>query len=130
MSDKIKYELEFMVKSSSKVLYNCISTPSGLSEWYADDVNIRNDIYTFFWDGSEESAKLLSKKSNDFIKFQWLEAWEEGEDGFFEMRIKIDPLTKEVALIVTDFGDDEDEVEEGKLLWESQVDKLKRILGG
>ncbi len=127
MSEKEKFELEFIIKSSAKVLFNCISTPSGLSEWFADDVNIKKDVYIFFWDGSEEEARLLNKKSSEYIRLQWLE--DEGEDFYFEMRIKIDPLTRGVALIVTDFAE-ADEMEEQQLFWTSQIGKLKLILGG
>ena len=128
MSDKIKFQLEIEVKSSTKVLYNMISTPSGLSEWFSDDVNIKNDVYTFFWDGSSEEAKLLTKRKGESIKFQWLEDFEEGEKTYFEMAIKIDELTNDVALIVTDFAE-EDEIEESKLLWTNQVNDLKKVIG-
>ena len=73
MDDKIKYELEFPIHASPAMLYTHISTPSGLSEWYADDVNSRGELFTFIWDGSEEQAKLLNKKSNERVKFRWLE---------------------------------------------------------
>lgn len=128
MSDKTKFELEFLIKSSSKILYNCISTPDGLSEWFADDVNIKKDVLTFIWDGSEESARILSKKNGEYVKYQWLEHEEEDLDTFFELRLKIDPLTKEVALMVTDFAD-EDEIEEATLEWETIIGKLKHRLG-
>ena len=39
-----QYTLEFPIKSSIKVLYKRLSTPSGLSEWFANDVNIKNGI--------------------------------------------------------------------------------------
>jgi len=71
MSNKIKYELEFTVKSSANLLYKYIATPSGLSEWFADNVNSRGEIFTFIWDGEEEQAKLLTKKLNQFVKFKW-----------------------------------------------------------
>lgn len=125
---KVKFQKEYLLNTSKGILYNCLSTPSGLSEWFADDVNIKNDVYTFYWDGSEEDARLLTKKRDEFVRFRWLEAEEDGEDVFFELRIKIDPLTGETALIVTDHSD-EDELEESQLLWDSQIDKLKRILG-
>ena len=64
--DKEKYTLEFLINASNKIIYNCLTSPSGLSEWFADDVNIRNDIYTFKWDGSEEDARLLNKKKDEF----------------------------------------------------------------
>jgi len=129
MSEKIKYQLEIEVKSSTKVLYNMISTPSGLSEWFSDDVNIKNDVFTFLWDGSEEEAKLLAKREGESIKFQWMEDFEEGEKTYFELLIKVDELTNDVALIITDFADDEDEREEGELLWTNQIETLKKTIG-
>lgn len=128
MSDKVKFELEFILKTSTKILYNMVSTPSGLSDWFADDVNIRDGVYSFHWDGTEEQARLISKKNNEFIKFQWLEHEEEGEKTYFEFRINVDPITNEVALLVTDFAD-EDEVEESKDLWENQVNELSHVIG-
>ncbi len=125
---KEKVQFEYLIKTSSKILYTLISTPSGLSEWFADDVNIANNVYTFFWDGSEEQALLLNKKRDAFTRFKWLTDEEEGNDCFFEFRIKIDDITNEVALIVTDFAEP-DEQEETGALWTSQVDNLKHVLG-
>jgi len=122
-----KIELEYPIRSSTSVLYDMFSTPSGLSEWFADDVNIKDDVYTFFWDGSEEEARLITKKNNEFIKFHWVEHDE--EDTYFEIRIKIDPLTNDVAIVVTDFCD-EDDKEETIGLWESQLASLAKRIGG
>jgi hypothetical protein len=108
------------------LLYQYISTPSGLSEWYADNVNSRGEIFKFIWDGAEEQAKLLTKKSGERIKFRWLE--DEGESYFFEIRIQVDEITKDVSIMITDFAE-EDEVEEGKMLWENQISDLKQVLG-
>ncbi|NOQ74132.1 MAG: SRPBCC domain-containing protein [Crocinitomix sp.] len=129
MSEKIKYQLEIEVKSSTKVLYNMISTPSGMSEWFADDVNIKDDIFMFIWDGSEEEAKLLTKRKGESIKFQWMEDFEEGEKTYFEIAIRVDELTNDVAVIITDFAE-EDELEESKLLWRNQIETLKQTIGG
>lgn len=127
MAEKVKYELEFVVKSSPSLLYNYLATPSGLSEWFADNVNSRGEMFYFIWDGSEEEAKLITKKANKSIKFQWKE--DEGTDAYFEFRLEIDDITKDVSLIVTDFAE-EDELEEARLLWDSQIDDLHSILGG
>lgn len=126
MSERQKVEIEFLLKTSPKILYNMISTPSGLSDWFADNVNVRDEVFTFFWDGSEEKAKLLSKTKDQAVKFQW--DYDEGEDVYFEFRIKIDPITREVALIITDFPEKGDE-ESNRSLWESQFEDLKRVLG-
>ena len=87
----------------------------------------RGEIFIFIWDDSEESAKLLRKSNNEKIQFQWLD--DEDSDYYFELRIQFDEITKDVSLIVTDFADDEEEVEESKLLWTNQISDLKKVLG-
>lgn len=128
MNEKIKYELEFPIRVSPSLLYQYLSTPSGLSEWYADNVNSRGELFSFIWDGSEEQAKLLSKKSPERIKFRWMDDVEDEKDYFFELRIQVDEITQDVSLIVTDFAE-ENEVEEGKMLWENMISDLKQVLG-
>ena len=127
MSDRIKFEMEFPIKVSQKLLFQYISTPSGLSEWFADNVNSRGEIFIFIWDDSEESAKLIRKINNEKIQFQWLD--DEETDYHFELRIQFDEITKDVSLIVADYAEDEDEVEESKLLWTNQISDLKKVLG-
>ena len=125
MSDKVKYELEFPIQASPNMLYQYIYSASSLTEWFADDVNSRGKIFSFFWDGSEEKAELISSKNNQFVKFKWLD---NDDNSFFEIRIVVDELTKDASLIITDFSD-EDEVDESKMLWESQIADLKQVLG-
>lgn len=125
MSDKIKFEIEFVIQSSPQMLYQYLATPSGLSEWFADNVNSRGEMFEFIWDGAEEEAKLLKKKSDEFVKF----AWEENDDEtYFEMKIIVDEITKDVSLFITDFAE-EDELEESKMLWTNQIGDLKQVLG-
>ena len=109
------------------MLYQYISVPSGLAMWYADDVRTSDeDVYTFVWDNSEESALLLRKKLDDYVRFRWQE--EEDESIYFEIKIRVQELTKEVTLVITDFAP-EDEVEEAKRLWETQIAELKALIG-
>jgi uncharacterized protein YndB with AHSA1/START domain len=126
MTSKIKYQLEFPIRSSVKILYGILSTPSGLSEWFADNVNLKGDTYIFIWDGSEQVAKVLSKKNNQSIRFQWED---EDEDTYFELKIEVDDITNDVSLIITDFADDEDDVADAKLLWGNQVEELRSCIG-
>lgn len=118
--------MEFVVRSSPKLLYNFLATPSGLSDWFADNVNSRGKNFTFFWDGSEEEAILLSKKAGEYIRFHWID--DEDDETYFEFKIQVDDLTKDVSLIITDFAE-EDETEEAKMLWESQVNDLLHAIG-
>ena len=124
MSDKVKYELEFPIQASPNMLYQYISSASNLSEWFADNVNSRGKVFSFFWDGVEEKAELLSSKNNTYVKFKWLE---NDDDCFFEIKITVDEITKDVSLIIIDFADN-DEVEEAKMLWESQISDLKSVI--
>lgn len=126
MSDKIKFEIEFVMHASPAFLYQYLSTPDGLSEWFADNVNSRSDVFTFIWDDSEEEAKRISYKTNEKIKYKWLD--DEDEDIYFEFTIMVDALTSDVSLIVTDFAD-EDEVDESKMFWENQIAELKQTIG-
>ena len=128
MEEKIKFEMEFPIHASPQLLFQYISTPSGLSEWFADNVNSRGEVFTFIWNDSEEKAKLLSKKSGERIKFRWMSDEEEGESYYFEIRIQVDEITKDVSIIVTDYID-EDEVDEAKMLWENQISDLNQVLG-
>ena len=126
MNSKIKYELEFPIKSSVRILFNQISTPSGLSEWFSNDVNLKSNIFTFIWDNDSQDAELLNKKNNQSIRFKWLD---EPENTYFEFNIIVDEITLDTSLIVIDFADDEEDMEESKLLWEKQIEKLRQSIG-
>ena len=68
---KTKSEFEYIINTSPIILFNCLSTASGLSEWFCDDVNLKDDKFTFFWDGSDETAILKNVKKGESVKFQW-----------------------------------------------------------
>lgn len=123
---KGKFELEYVIRTAAPILYEFLTSPSGLSEWFADDVNIHDGVFTFFWDGSEQKARLLGFKDEKYIKLQWLDK----PDGtYFEFRIEKDELTGDVSLIVTDFADEASDMQTSKLLWDSQVNKLSQVIG-
>jgi uncharacterized protein YndB with AHSA1/START domain len=128
MDSKIRYELEFPLNSSPQLLYQYISTPSGLQEWFADNVNSRGEFFTFSWDGIEENARLSSKKTGEKIKFRWVDDNKKDTEYYFELRILEDEITKDVSLMVDDFAIEE-ELEESRLLWENQVSDLKLVIG-
>ncbi|MFY9310317.1 MAG: START-like domain-containing protein [Bacteroidia bacterium] len=123
---KGKFELEYVIRTSAPILYEFLTAPSGLAEWFADDVNIHDGVFTFFWDGSEQKARLLGFKEDKYIKLQWLDK----PDGtYFEFRIERDELTGDVSLIITDFADEASDQQTSKLLWDSQVNKLSQVIG-
>ena len=116
------------MKTSIRVLDNMIGSPSGLSEWFADNVTVRDDIYSFEWDGSIEEARLIQRKMNSKMKFKWLDDEENGDDYYFEINFEVDSMTSTVSLNVVDFAEP-GEIESAKMLWEQQINDLKRIIG-
>ena len=104
MTEKSKIQLEYIINCSPKVLFNRLSTPSGLSEWFADDVSINGKEFTFRWKGAEEVAELVMQKENKMVRFSWID----NPDAYFEFRITQDELTGDVSLIVTDFADNDE----------------------
>ena len=124
MSDKLKIQLEYPMNCSPKVLYNMLSNASGLAEWFADDVRVKGNFYTFVWEGAEQQAEKTLSKDDRMVRYNWVDE----EDSYFEFRINKDELTGDVSLIVTDFSDEDEEGETSEL-WNSQISDLKHILG-
>jgi len=121
-----KYELEYTLNTSPRVLFNRLSTPDGLSEWFADNVNLRKGKFTFIWDDTEQIADVITKKENNHIRFKWED--DEEEESYFEFKINKDELTGDLALLITDFAE-EDEKEDAIDLWNSQISELKHLIG-
>ena len=121
-----KFELEYNLNCSPKVLFSRLSTPEGLGEWFADQVNVDGDLFTFFWNSSESKARLSAMKENKMVRFEWLGM--DNDSNFFEFRINMEELTNELALLITDFAEAE-EKEDSIYLWDSQINDLKRALG-
>lgn len=121
-----KYTLEFPIKSSPPILFEFLSTPSGLAQWFADNVDVRQNVFTFNWDGNLQKAKVMEQQENDRIKFRW----EDGhKDEYFEFKILTTEITGDTVLLITDFGNPR-EMRDAQRLWESQVHELKQRLGG
>lgn len=124
---KERVVMEFYLNSTPTALYDLISSPSGFSEWYCQDVDVRDDQYTFIWSEQErEETTLIGRKLGEVIRFRRND--DEDPEAFYEMRIRVDAMTNEVCLVVTDHAWPH-EVAETKQLWESQIHELKRVLG-
>ena len=129
---KVKFVADFEVRASQKMLFPYLNSASGLSQWFADDVNINEDkIYSFFWDGDEFKAKKVSQKANVSVKFEFLPETEEDEDdpNYIELKLNVNELTQSVFLQITDYSDFDDQ-EEQLDLYENTVYSLKELIGG
>ena len=120
---KTKYELEYMLNTSPSILFSRLSTPEGLSEWFAEDVRVKGKKYTFVWEGSEQTAEMTLHKENKLVRYTWVD-----DETYFEFKITRDELTGDVSLLIVDFAED-GEQDETRELWNTQIADLKHILG-
>ena len=125
---KEKIQLEYMLKAgSANIVWSIISTPSGLETWFADKVTANDKIYTFRWGKTEiREAELINYRTNNFIRFHWLD--DENRKSYFEIRIVYNELTEDLMLAITDWATP-DEIEDIKDLWDSDIEKMKRVRG-
>ena len=123
---KFKLELEYIIHASQPLLYEFITSPSGLSEWFADDVNIKDSIYTFFWEGAKQEARVLNIKENKLVRFQWTDRM---PNTYFEFRIEKNELTEELSLMVVDFAENAEDMNSLEVLWQGQIQRLMKVIG-
>ena len=124
---KEKFHIEYIFdKVSRRSLWNHLTTPPGLSAWFADDVTINDNMYVFKWNMDEQEAEVLSVKPEISIRYRWAD--EEEDNAYFEFLIHTVELTGATALEITDFAEP-DEKKDSINLWDSQVEELKRTLG-
>ena len=128
MAEKSKLELEYIINCSPKVLFNRLSTASGLSEWFADDVRVKGNFFTFVWGDTHQIAEKKFHKENKMVRYEWQDKDLEKEENYFEFIVAQDDLTNDVSLLITDFADG-DEIESTSDLWNTQITKLKQLLG-
>ena len=122
-------ELEFAFNTPPGLLFSRLSTPHGLAEWFADDVNLNGNIFTFIWDKAEHQAEVISIKENKYIRFKWIgNGASIGEERFLEFKLCPNEMAGGVALHVTEMISDT-ETEDAISLWNYQIGELKRNLG-
>lgn len=126
MSKKQLYTLEYPIRCSPTILYEFLSTSSGLQEWFADKVDDQDGIFYFSWSGSEETADVVEKEEDKFIRFHWSHA-PKGE--YFEFRIEKSEVTNQTILVINDFAEKR-EIKDQSMLWDHQVKDLFQRLGG
>ena len=124
---RVSFEMEFLFRASPRIIHKFLTTPNCLIRWFCDKVDIQDDVYTYSWDGSEEIAELTEDIEYERLKFKWEDA--DDDEEYLEFRLSKSPVTGETILELTDFCDD-DEEEEQKALWNTQMEALKRAAGG
>ncbi|MGL4631125.1 MAG: START-like domain-containing protein [Leadbetterella sp.] len=123
---KFKFQQEYAFKTSPKVLFNYISTPGGMQQWFADKVTLDSKHnFHFHWD-SEVHVAELSMRLNKSARFDFIG----NETGnFLEFKMIQSEIDSSVFLKVTDCSDNNDQ-QEMEFLWKGLIHDLKEIVGG
>ena len=126
--EREKIHLQYLLNATSKsILWTAISTPSGLEGWFADRVQSDDKTVTFFWGKTESrTAAIVAMRAYSFIRFHWLDS--EYPREYFELKMTNSELTNDFVLEVIDFAAQED-VDDSRELWDSQVETLRRTCG-
>jgi len=119
------YTLEYPVRCSPSILFEFLSTPAGLQEWFADKVDERDNIFFFSWNGSSQTAEVLESQEEKFIRFHWLDT---PKEEYFEFSIEKSEITNQTILVVKDFAEKR-EVKDQSMLWDYQVKDLFHRIG-
>jgi uncharacterized protein YndB with AHSA1/START domain len=119
------YTLEYPVRCSPSILYEFLSTPAGLQEWFADKVDERDNVFFFSWNGSSQQAEVLESQEEKFIRFHWLDA---PKEEYFEFSIEKSEVTNQTILVVKDFAEKK-EVKDQSMLWNYQIKDLFHRIG-
>ena len=125
MSKKQLFSLEYPVRCSPTILYEFLSTSSGLQEWFADKVDDQDGVFSFSWNGSEDTAEVVEQEEEKFIRFHWSHA---PADEYFEFSIEKSEVTNQTILVIKDFADKRD-IKDQSMLWDHQVKDLFHRLG-
>lgn len=125
--EKLMYCKEYNLnKISVNLLWQYISTPTGLATWFADAVEADGKDISFFWNREESKAEISGIRQGSHIRFHWMDDC--NPKTYFELRISHNELTGNVVLTVTDFAE-QDEVDDSKKLWDEQISSLRKRLG-
>jgi uncharacterized protein YndB with AHSA1/START domain len=119
------YTLEYPVRCSPGILFEFLSTPAGLQEWFAEQVDERENVFYFGWNGTYETAEVLESQEEKFIRFHWVDR---PKEEFFEFSIEKSEITNQTILVIKDFAEKK-EIKDQSMLWDYQVKDLFHRLG-
>jgi len=125
--ERVQVKVEFLFRSSKAIVYQFLTTPSCLVRWFCEKGDITGKTFTFSWEGADEVAELVENVENERLRFKWEDADDEAE--YLEFTMSKSPITGDTILVITDYCDD-DEVDDTRQLWESQIATMQKEMGG
>ncbi len=121
----IKLELEYIFHTTPKILFKQISTPSGLAGWFAQDVDVMDNMFIFKWADYRMDAIVHINHDNYHVKFDWIDE----DEKYTELKLSYNKLSKDTSLKIIDIAENEEDAEDLRKLWDETIKRLKLRLG-
>ena len=131
-SAKRRFEMEYSINASPKILFPYIASASGLSQWFCDDVRLDPDHrLNMVWDKQSHFAEISAQRPGRSIRYVFLDEQKrlQQDANYLDFTLESSRITDEVFLRVTDYSDHVD-TQEQQELWEGLVSKLRDQVGG
>ena len=131
-SAKRRFEMEYSINASPKLLFPYIASASGLAQWFCDDVRLDPDHrFNMVWDKQNHYAEIVAQRPGRSVRYMFLDEKKQpaSDASYLDFTLEYSRITDEVFLRVTDYSDHSDEQEQLEL-WEGLVSKLREQVGG
>ena len=127
---KFKFTTEFEFQASPRILFEYISTPVGLSQWFCDKASEgAGQQWNLIWDEASHPAHLTHNKPPKMVRFQFdsSDLEEQLDPAYLQFEIEKSELTRAAFLKVTDYSamQNRQELQE---LWENLIGNLKTVI--
>ena len=120
-----KFTLEYIIRSSPAILFEFVSQPDSLAQWFSDVCDAQDDIFIFGWGAEFQRARQVDLIEEESVKYHW----EHGnKDEYFAFKVYKSEIANDTILEITDFADAK-EIKEQTFLWDKQVEDLKHAIG-
>lgn len=131
-SAKRRFEMEYPINASPKLLFPYLASASGLSQWFCDDVRLDPDHrLNMVWDRQNHFAEIALQRPGRSIRYVFLDERKQAlnDANYLDFSLEYSKITDSVFLRVTDYSDHSNDQEQQEL-WDGLVGKLREQVGG
>jgi uncharacterized protein YndB with AHSA1/START domain len=131
-SSKRRFEMEYPINASPRLLFPYLASASGLSQWFCDDVRLDPDHrLNMVWDRQNHYAEIALQRPGRSIRYVFLDERKQPlhDANYLDFSLEYSKITDGVFLRVTDYSDHSN-AQEQQELWDGLVSKLREQVGG
>ena len=129
---KRRFEMEYSINASPKLLFPYLASASGLAQWFCDDVRLDPDHrINMVWDKQNHYAEVTTQRPGRSIRYVFLDEHKRplADASYLDFSLEFSKITDEIFLRITDYSDHSDGQEQLEL-WDGLVGKLREQVGG